>query len=68
MRSPSHHRVRRPGSQPPDRTPHRSIREFVKTARRYRTIQIRAGPHTITAADPLPGDLRQALEAINATR
>jgi hypothetical protein len=42
-----------------------SIRKFVKTARRYRTIKIQAGPHTITAADPLPGDLRQALEAIN---
>jgi Transposase DDE domain len=42
-----------------------SIRKFVKTARRYRTIKIQAGPHTITAADPLPYDLRQALEAIN---
>jgi hypothetical protein len=42
-----------------------SIRKFVKTARRYRTIQIQAGPHVITAADPLPGDLRQALEAIS---
>jgi hypothetical protein len=36
-----------------------------ETARRFRTIQIQGGPHTITAADPLPGDLRQALEAIN---
>jgi Transposase DDE domain len=44
-----------------------SIRKFVKTARRYRTIQIQAGTHTITAADPLPADLRQALEAINNT-
>ncbi len=42
-----------------------SIRKFVKTARRYRTIQIQAGPHTINAADPLPNDLRQALEAIS---
>ena len=42
-----------------------SIRKFVKTARRYRTIQIQVGPHTITAADPLPGELRQAIEAIN---
>jgi hypothetical protein len=41
-----------------------SIRKFVKTARRYRTIEIRAGRQTITAADPLPDDLRQALEAI----
>jgi hypothetical protein len=45
-----------------------SIRKFVKTARRYRTIEIQAGPHVITAADPLPDDLRQALEAINGTR
>jgi DDE family transposase len=45
-----------------------SIRKFVKTARRYRTIQIQAGPHTITAADPIPEELRQALEAINSTR
>ncbi len=31
-----------------------SIRTFVKTTRRYRTITIQAGDHTITAADPLP--------------
>ena len=42
-----------------------SIRKFVKTARRYRTIQIQAGHQTITAADPLPDDLRQALDVIN---
>ena len=36
-----------------------------ETARRYRTIQIQAGQRTITAADPLPDDLRQALDAIN---
>jgi hypothetical protein len=29
-----------------------SIRKFVKTARRYRTIQIQAGDHLITAAEP----------------
>jgi hypothetical protein len=38
-----------------------SIRKFVRTARRYRTVQIRAGHHTLTAEDPLPPDLRQAL-------
>ncbi len=45
-----------------------SIRKFVKTARCYRTIQIQAGPRASTAADPLPDELRQAFEAINATR
>jgi hypothetical protein len=43
----------------------RSFRKFMKTARRYRTIQIQAGPHLITAADPLPGELRQAHDQIN---
>jgi hypothetical protein len=42
-----------------------SIRKFVKTARRYRTIQIQAGDHLITAAEPLPDDLRTALTKIN---
>jgi hypothetical protein len=42
-----------------------SIRKFVKTARRYRTIEIQAGDHVIPAADPIPDDLRQALDAIN---
>jgi hypothetical protein len=44
-----------------------SIRKFVKTARRYRTIQIQAGDHIITAADPVPDDLRQAIDAVNAS-
>ena len=42
-----------------------SIRKFVKTARRYREIKIQAGRQTITAADPVPDDLRQALNAID---
>lgn len=42
-----------------------SIRKFVKTARRYREIKIQVGRQTITAADPVPDDLRQALDAIN---
>jgi len=41
-----------------------SIKKFVRTARRYRTIQIRAGHHTLTAEDPLPPDLRDALTLI----
>jgi hypothetical protein len=42
-----------------------SIRKFVKTARRYRTIQIQAGQHAITAADPLPADLQAAIDQIH---
>jgi hypothetical protein len=34
-------------------------------ARPYRTIQIRAGQHLITAADPIPDDLRHAIDTIN---
>jgi hypothetical protein len=41
-----------------------SIKKFVRTARRYCTIEIQAGAHTITAADPLPADLRNALDRI----
>jgi hypothetical protein len=41
-----------------------SIKRFVRTARRYRTVQIRLGQHTITAEDPLPADLRDALAQI----
>jgi hypothetical protein len=42
-----------------------SIRKFVRTARRYRTIEIQAGDHTITTADPLPRDLHEALGRIH---
>ena len=42
-----------------------SIRKFVRTARRYKTIQIQAGAHVITAADPLPTDLHEALSRIH---
>jgi DDE family transposase len=38
-----------------------SIKKFVRIARRYRTVQIRAGRQTLTAADPLSADLRDAL-------
>ncbi len=41
-----------------------SIRKFIKTARRYRTIEIQAGQHA-TAAAPLPADLRVALDQIH---
>jgi transposase len=42
-----------------------SIKKFVRTARRYRTVQIRAGQQILTAADPLPHDLRRALDKLN---
>jgi hypothetical protein len=41
-----------------------SIKKFVRAARRYRTISIRVGHHTLTAEDPLPPDLRDALALI----
>jgi hypothetical protein len=42
-----------------------SIKKFVRTARRYRTVQIRSARQTLTAADPQPDDLRDALAKIN---
>ena len=36
-----------------------SIKKFVRTARRYRTVQIKAGRQTLTAEEPLPDDLRE---------
>jgi Transposase DDE domain len=42
-----------------------SIKKFVRTARRYRTVNIRAGDQIITAADPLPDDLHDALTKIH---
>jgi hypothetical protein len=41
-----------------------SIKKFVTTMRRYRTVEIQAGDHLITAADPLPADIHTALEAV----
>jgi len=42
-----------------------SIKKFVTTARRFRTIQLRAGQHILTAEEPLPPDLRDALATIS---
>jgi hypothetical protein len=42
-----------------------TIKKFVRTARRYRTVEIQVGQQTLTAADPLPRDLRDALALIN---
>ena len=41
-----------------------SIKKFVTTTRRYRTITIQAGTQTLTAADPLPPNLNDAITAI----
>ncbi|WP_419197579.1 IS1634 family transposase [Microbispora hainanensis] len=43
-----------------------SIKKFIRTARRYRTVHIQAGNHVLTAADPLPTDLRDALKQIRS--
>ena len=42
-----------------------SIKKFVRTARRYRTMPFRVGQQLILAEEPLPDDLRTALERIN---
>ena len=36
----------------------------MRTVRRYRTVQIKAGGQVLTAADPLPDDLREAIAEI----
>jgi hypothetical protein len=45
-----------------------TIKRFVRTTLRYRTVQIRAGQHVLTAADPLHDDLRDALTKITSPR
>jgi hypothetical protein len=42
-----------------------SIRKFIRATRRYRAIEIQAGPRVITAVNPLPDDLRQVLDDIH---
>ena len=42
-----------------------TIKKFVRALRRYRTVKINTGSHTLTAEDPLPDDTRQALEAVH---
>jgi hypothetical protein len=45
-----------------------SIKRFVRTARRYRTVKIKTGTQLLIAADPLPEDLRDALLKIRTDR
>ena len=48
-----------------DLQPHRLVdATVVRTARRYRTVQIRAGQHLLTGEDPLSVDLADALAKI----
>ncbi len=42
--------------------------KFVRTARRYRSVQIKAGQQIRTTVEPLPDDLRDAIATINAGR
>ena len=42
-----------------------TIKKFVRTLRRYRTVKINTGSHTLTAEDPLPDDISEALTAIH---
>ncbi len=45
-----------------------SIKKFVRSARRYRTVTIQAGNHTLTAAEAPPADLAEALAKIHGLR
>jgi hypothetical protein len=45
----------------------RSIKKFVRTARRYRTVTIQAGRQILTAAEPLPDHLGEALTKISSS-
>ncbi len=44
-----------------------SIKKFVRTARRYRTVTIQAGQQTLTVAEPPPDDLAEALTKIHGS-
>jgi hypothetical protein len=44
-----------------------SIKKFVRTARRYRTVKVQAGRQALTAAEPLPDDLAEALTKIRGS-
>jgi hypothetical protein len=61
QRSPASQPAHRPSGEP------WSIKKFVRTARRYRTVQIRAAGQTLAAADALPDDLHEAIAKINAS-
>ncbi len=45
-----------------------SIKRFVRTTRRYRTVKIKARRQTLTAVDPLADDLSDALAKTGSAR
>jgi hypothetical protein len=45
-----------------------SIKKFIRTARRYRTVTIQAGSQTLVAAEPPPPDLAEILGKIHGLR
>ena len=45
-----------------------TIKQLVRTLRRYRQVTINTGTHTMTAEDPLPDDLRKMLARIPSVR
>lgn len=55
-RNPPNHHVRCPSPDPPPRSchQHHPIRQLIGTLQRYRTIDIQAGNHIITAENPTP--------------
>ena len=64
-RSAPEHRVRRDGSQPLHRAPNRLEHQEIRPDHPpLPHVKIKAGTQTLTAADPLPDDLRDALANI----
>jgi hypothetical protein len=45
-----------------------SIKKFVRSTLRYRTVTIQAGNHPLTAAEAPPADLAEALAEIHGPR
>jgi hypothetical protein len=56
------------GRQPGTRGQGQDLAGIKATVRTYRTIRIQVGQHVLTAADPIPDELHQALEAVNRAR
>jgi hypothetical protein len=46
---------------------HAGIKKFVRTVRRYRTVQIKAGGEILTAVEPQSDDASEALTKISNT-